>query len=150
MLTLVFPAGAWGYGLFQSDYDLDIIDDLSDEAKTEKVVQELKEVRKAQKPLTGAKDDESDERFYFSICGDYCSEAEEEIVRKHLDSGVLVSIVAITSLCPCQLSLSLETFTDRDFHCFRLSYSPSTRARAAAAAEMPEMTTSSRCWEPAP
>ncbi|EUC39278.1 hypothetical protein COCCADRAFT_31658 [Bipolaris zeicola 26-R-13] len=68
--------GAWGYCLFQSGNDLDIVSEMSDEAGLTKLEEE------AQAPHS----------IYYTIYRDICS--DPELVRKHLDSGVLVDMIA--------------------------------------------------------
>ncbi|XP_014561768.1 hypothetical protein COCVIDRAFT_33375 [Bipolaris victoriae FI3] len=68
--------GAWGYCLFQSDNDLDIVSEMSDEAGLTKLEEE------AQAPHS----------IYYTIYRNICS--DPELVRKHLDSGVLVDMIA--------------------------------------------------------
>ncbi|KAF2105443.1 hypothetical protein BDV96DRAFT_678206, partial [Lophiotrema nucula] len=76
-------------GLFQSDHDLDIMGDLSDEAG-------CNQLEKDAKIKTGGTTSESeagdeDDRIYYCIHGGYCS--DPELVRKHLDSGVLEKLI---------------------------------------------------------
>jgi hypothetical protein len=73
-------------GLFQSDHDLDIVDDLSYEAG-------LSKLEEAQSFAKNAGKDEKDvHRIHYSIYSPCCS--NPDLVRKHLDSGVLVKTIA--------------------------------------------------------
>ncbi|EOA89718.1 hypothetical protein ACJQWK_02541 [Exserohilum turcicum] len=77
--------GAWGYCLFESDHDFDMIGDMSHEAGLIK----LEEDAKARAKAEGKSDKEVDAIFY-SLYN--CS--DPELVRSYLDSGVLVDMIA--------------------------------------------------------
>ncbi|KAI8939739.1 hypothetical protein NX059_003484 [Plenodomus lindquistii] len=79
--------GAWGYGLFQSDHDLDMVSDLDHEAGLTKLQDEAQALAKA----PGQSEADSD-KIYYSIYGNCCS--DPELVRAHLDSGILVDMIA--------------------------------------------------------
>ncbi|KAK5731405.1 hypothetical protein LTR15_001345 [Elasticomyces elasticus] len=89
--------GAWGYGLFESDNDLDIVGDLSHEAGLEEVAKKLL----AEKPpsqtdeKTGEKTDEkTDPEYYLSIHADQNpDDAANAAVRDHLNAGKLQELV---------------------------------------------------------
>jgi hypothetical protein len=74
-------------GLFQSDHDFDIISELSHEAGLTKMEEEAQALAKA-----AGKDEKEVDRIYYSIDGNSCSNSD--LVRKHLDSGILSKMIA--------------------------------------------------------
>ncbi|KAF1950442.1 hypothetical protein CC80DRAFT_578477 [Byssothecium circinans] len=76
--------GAWGYGLFQSDHDFDLVSDLTGEAGLYKLEEEAVEKAKAE----GA-----DEKTIRHISYSIYFPSDLEFVRQHLDSGVLAKMV---------------------------------------------------------
>lgn len=70
-------------GLFQSDHDFEIVEILNTEAK----IPEFEEQARALSKANG-----KDEDFCYAIHGKFCSHPED--VRKHMDSGVLVDMIA--------------------------------------------------------
>ncbi|EAT78155.1 MYND-type zinc finger protein samB [Parastagonospora nodorum] len=79
--------GAWGYGLFQSDHDFDIISELNHDAGLNQMEDEAQALAKA-----SGKDDKEIGQIYYTIDGKGCS--DPDLVRKHLDSGVLNYLIA--------------------------------------------------------
>jgi hypothetical protein len=73
-------------GLFQSDHDLDIVDELTSEADVSKLQEEAQAKLKAE-----GRDKEAD-GIYYSIDGNTCS--DPKLVCKHLDSGILANLIA--------------------------------------------------------
>ncbi|PSN67374.1 hypothetical protein BS50DRAFT_553370 [Corynespora cassiicola Philippines] len=76
--------GAWGYDLFQSDHDFDIIDDLEQESGLRKLA--------ADTLATAGRTSEEDKAsicltMYAPMCSD------PELVKRHLESGVLTKLV---------------------------------------------------------
>jgi hypothetical protein len=71
--------------LFQSDHDLDIVGDLGHEMGLTKLEDEHQKRAKAEAR------DEAASHIYFSIYAPLCSDIE--LVRKHLDSGVLADLI---------------------------------------------------------
>ncbi|KAK5711453.1 hypothetical protein LTR17_018389 [Elasticomyces elasticus] len=81
--------GAWGYGLFESDNDLDIVGDLSHEAGLEEVAKKLL----AEKPSSQT-DEKIEPEYYLSILADHNpDDAANAAVREHLNSGKLQELV---------------------------------------------------------
>jgi hypothetical protein len=74
-------------GLFQSDHDFDIVSELSYDAGLTQMEEEAQAAAKA-----AGKDDKETNGIYYSIYGPSCSSSE--LVRKHLDSGALVYLIA--------------------------------------------------------
>jgi hypothetical protein len=74
-------------GLFQSDHDFDIIDDLNHEAGLSKLMEEAQSFAK-----TAGEDEKDIDDIHYSIYAHYCS--NPDLVRKHLDSGLLVKMIA--------------------------------------------------------
>ncbi|EMD96833.1 hypothetical protein COCC4DRAFT_41685 [Bipolaris maydis ATCC 48331] len=79
--------GAWGYCLFQSDHDFDVISEMSHEAGLAKLEEDAQARAKAE-----GKSDKEVNLIYYTIYSNDCS--DPELVRKHLDSGVLVDMIA--------------------------------------------------------
>ncbi|KAL1597178.1 hypothetical protein SLS60_008760 [Paraconiothyrium brasiliense] len=75
--------GAWGYDLFQSDNDLDIVSEMTDDAGLYEL--EKKAIAKAKE----AGDSDAEDQFYYSLYGS----SHPDVVRHHLDSGVLVDLI---------------------------------------------------------
>jgi hypothetical protein len=73
-------------GLFQSDHDFDIVDELASEAGVSQLQKEAQAKLKAE-----GRDKEADD-IYYSINSYACS--DPKLVRKHLDSGVLAKLIA--------------------------------------------------------
>jgi hypothetical protein len=74
-------------GLFQSDHDFDIVSELSHDAGLTQMEEEAQAAAKA-----AGKDDREVDDIYYSVYRQSCS--NPELVRKHLDSGALVYLVA--------------------------------------------------------
>ncbi|KAF1365098.1 hypothetical protein EJ07DRAFT_161210 [Lizonia empirigonia] len=77
--------GAWGYGLFQSDHDFDIVCELGDEMGLTKLEEEMQAAAEVA-GKTGS--DVYD--IYLSIHG---GGSHPDVVRKHLDSSVLANCI---------------------------------------------------------
>lgn len=75
-------------GLFQSDHDFDMVSDLSHEAGLTK----LEEDTQASAKAAGKSEEDTERSIHYSIYAGCCSDTE--LVRKHLDSGVLVDMIA--------------------------------------------------------
>jgi hypothetical protein len=75
-------------GLFQSDKDLDNVCDMGHEAGLTKLEEDAQAVAKAQ----GKSEEEAERSIYYSLYAPCCSDIE--LVRNHLDSGVLVDLIA--------------------------------------------------------
>ncbi|KAF2448579.1 hypothetical protein P171DRAFT_461372 [Karstenula rhodostoma CBS 690.94] len=75
--------GAWGHDLFQSDHDFDMVSDMGAEAGLDKLEEEA--VAKA----NADGDADAEEHVYFSLL----HPTHPDIVRQHLDSGVLVDLI---------------------------------------------------------
>ncbi|KAJ4300936.1 hypothetical protein N0V90_003025 [Kalmusia sp. IMI 367209] len=75
--------GAWGYGLFQSDNDFDMVSEMTSEAGLYKLEEEAVAKAKA------SGDTDAEEHFYYSLY----QPSDPEVVRQHLDSGVLVDLI---------------------------------------------------------
>jgi len=96
--------GAWGFGLFESDHDYDIVDDFTSYASISELENEVKKQAELNDSVKEAfareanhrdKEQEHNDRIYLSIYANHCStEAAVELVRHYLDSGILVSMVA--------------------------------------------------------
>ncbi|KAI5376986.1 hypothetical protein J4E82_004361 [Alternaria postmessia] len=80
--------GAWGYCLFQSDHDFDMVSDLSHEAGLTKLGKDARVSAKA----AGKSDEDIERDIFYSIYANLCS--DPELVRRHLDSGILVDMIA--------------------------------------------------------
>ncbi|KAH9880133.1 hypothetical protein J1614_002159, partial [Plenodomus biglobosus] len=74
-------------GLFQSDHDFDMLGEMSYEAGLDKLQEDAQALARAQ-----GQSEEDVEQIYYSLYGDCCS--DPELVRAHLDSGVLVDMIA--------------------------------------------------------
>jgi hypothetical protein len=102
--TAAANMGAWGYGeslqyqktqqfieicdrSVQSDHDFDIVSELSHDAGLTQMEEEAQAAAKA-----AGKDDREVDDIYYSVYRQSCS--NPELVRKHLDSGALVYLVA--------------------------------------------------------
>ncbi|KAJ4309525.1 hypothetical protein N0V94_008890 [Neodidymelliopsis sp. IMI 364377] len=79
--------GAWGYGLFQSDNDFDTLSELGDEMGLTKLEEEMCAAAKA-----AGKTAKEVDSIYLSIYG---GGSHPDVVRKHLDSGVLANFVKV-------------------------------------------------------
>ncbi|KAK4539175.1 hypothetical protein LTR36_001175 [Oleoguttula mirabilis] len=92
--------GAWGLGLFQSDYDYDIIDDLTSEVGLRQLEEEAnkaaaKHDKHDKKPTKTDEDDYDDRGVHYSVFADHCSSAEAvEVVKKYMEAGPLAQLVA--------------------------------------------------------
>ncbi|CAN9084307.1 unnamed protein product [Alternaria sp. RS040] len=80
--------GAWGYCLFQSDQDLDNVGDMGHEAG----LTELEEAAKAVAKSQGKGEEDIEGSIHYDLYAPCCS--DPEVVRKHLDSGALVDMIA--------------------------------------------------------
>ncbi|KAI4619651.1 hypothetical protein J4E83_005506 [Alternaria metachromatica] len=80
--------GAWGYCLFQSDHDLDNVGDMGHELGLSKLQEDAHAVAKAQ----GKTEEEVERSIHYDIYAPCCS--DPELIRKHLDSGVLVEMLS--------------------------------------------------------
>lgn len=74
-------------GLFQSDHDFDMLGEMSHEAGLTKLEEDAQARAKAE-----GKSDKEVNSICYTIYGNDCS--DPELVRKHLDSGVLVDMIA--------------------------------------------------------
>ncbi|KAJ8110692.1 hypothetical protein OPT61_g6526 [Boeremia exigua] len=86
-LSAAAVMGAWGYGLFQSDHDYDTLSELGHEMGLTKLEEELQAAAKAAGKSKGEVND-----IELSIYG---GGSHPDIVRKHLDSGVLVDLIKV-------------------------------------------------------
>ncbi|KAF9701064.1 hypothetical protein EKO04_000567 [Ascochyta lentis] len=77
--------GAWGNGLFQSDNDFDTLSELGHEMGLTKLEEDMQTAAKA-----SGKSDEEVNDIYLSIYG---GGSHPDVVRKYLDSGVLVDLL---------------------------------------------------------
>ncbi|KAL1799961.1 hypothetical protein ACET3X_000303 [Alternaria dauci] len=80
--------GAWGYCLFQSDQDLDNVGDMGHQAG----LTELEEAAKAVARSQGNSEEDTERSIHYDLYAPCCSDSE--VVRKHLDSGALVEMIA--------------------------------------------------------
>lgn len=79
--------------LFQSDHDFDIISELSGEAGLTQMEEEARSIAKA-----ADKDEKYLNQIYYTLLGGSCS--DPDLVRKHLESGVLEKIYTEGGLMP--------------------------------------------------
>ena len=80
--------GAWGLGIFQSDYDYDIISYLDNDAGLRSLEDEARAKAQAAGHPSAKKDREGGrDHIHFSVYADLCSDVKA--VREHLDGGVL-------------------------------------------------------------
>ncbi|CAE7176278.1 hypothetical protein CFE70_005481 [Pyrenophora teres f. teres 0-1] len=79
--------GAWGYCLFQSDHDFNIVENLTSDAGLFKFEKNVKAIAKAM-----GKSEKDVEDISYLIYRPMCSDTET--VRKHLDDGILVDLIA--------------------------------------------------------
>lgn len=96
--------GAWGFGLFQSDSDLDLICDLDFELGLYELARQAsvaasssgESQKENQHPTYGEEhDDPEDDRVGYSIFANHCFPEEAiETVKKFLESGKLAELVA--------------------------------------------------------
>lgn len=84
--TRVLPNTEPGAGLFESDNDLDTVSEMGHAMGLSKLEDEIKAAAKA----AGKSDSEVD-RIYLSIYGG----SHPDVVRKHLDSGVLANFIGV-------------------------------------------------------
>lgn len=91
--SLPSKMGAWGYGLFQSDYDYDIVADLSAECGLDK----LQSDAEAKSEGSESTSEDAAPEFYYSL---YCP-SDVEVVREHLETPG-----AATGVSPLDSALS--------------------------------------------
>ncbi|KAI4644745.1 uncharacterized protein J4E78_009564 [Alternaria triticimaculans] len=80
--------GAWGYCLFQSDHDFEIVEALDTEAG----LFPLMEAAQARARAQGKSEEEAGRCCAYSTYAPYCS--HPKLIRNHLDSGILVDMIA--------------------------------------------------------
>lgn len=97
--------GAWGFGLFQSDWDLDLISDLDYELGLYELARKASATaassfeesqKENQHPIYADEhDDLEDDRVRYSVFADQCFPEEAiDMVKKLLESGKLAELVA--------------------------------------------------------
>ncbi|KAH6637534.1 hypothetical protein C7974DRAFT_143159 [Boeremia exigua] len=79
--------GWWGYGLFESDNDADIVSELGHDLGLTKLEEEMQAAAKA-----AGKSEEEINSIYLSICG---GSSHADVVREHLDSGALTDLIKV-------------------------------------------------------
>ncbi|KAJ4346455.1 uncharacterized protein N0V89_010384 [Didymosphaeria variabile] len=75
--------GAWGHDLFQSDHDLDMVSEMTHDAGLYKLEEEAIAKAKA------AGESDAEKQIYYNLYGP----SHPDVVRHHLDSGVLVDLI---------------------------------------------------------